>query len=70
MNIPKEYTVCDPDYRGGGGLTEDVGLLRDFVRTIKSLEAEHHICLTALDSEAKAKFEQLCKPLLDYLYTE
>lgn len=67
MQIPTEYTVCDPDYHGGSSDLEDIGLLRDFVRTVKSLESEHQICLTSLNAEEKASFAEMCKPLTDYL---
>ena len=40
MRIPTEYTIEDPDYRGGGGLKEDVGLLRAFVKIEVTKEAE------------------------------
>ncbi len=71
MNIPSEYSVCDPDLNeGGGGLNEDVGVLRDFVRTVKSLENEHQICLTSFSPEEREAFMKVCEPLINYFCTD
>ena len=43
MYIPTEYNIDDPDYSGGGGLKEDVGLLRAFVKAIKQQERTRYI---------------------------
>ena len=67
MCIPTEYTIDDPDYRGGGGLKEDAGLLHAFVKAIKQQESEHDISLTSLDNSEL--FEQFCKPIIEH-FTE
>ena len=67
MRIPTEYNIDDPDYVGGGGLKEDVGLLRAFVKAIKEQESEHDISLTSLDNSEW--FEQFCKPVIEH-FTE
>ena len=67
MRIPTEYTIDDPDYRGGGGFKEDAGLLRAFVKAIKQQESEHDISLTSLDNSEL--FEQFCKPVIEH-FTE
>ena len=64
MRIPTEYTIDDPDYRGGGGRKEDAGLLRAFVKAIKQQESEHDISLTSLDNSEL--FEQFCEPIIKH----